>query len=82
MQSSVPLIDRLDEYVEEPTVTGANPNLVHFPPEMQPVAYKPLFFDIAVNHLALPKLDDKPAKQQQQQGISSFVKGLWGGWSK
>ena len=51
-------------------------NLVHFPPEFQPIPCKPLFFDLAVNHLELPSLDSK-LKVEEKEGAA---KGGLGGW--
>ncbi|XP_074647585.1 signal recognition particle subunit SRP68-like [Tubulanus polymorphus] len=78
IQSKKPLIDRLDEYVTDSSLTGKKPNLVPFPPDFQPIACKPLFFDLALNHLEFPSLDDK-VEQKRGGGITGFVKGwLWG----
>merc|ERR1719209_2476699 len=43
---SVPLVDRLDQYYEDPEMLKGKPNLVKFPPEFSPIACKPLFYDI------------------------------------
>lgn len=48
---ALPLIERLDEY----PVNGADlTNLVTYPPKLQPIPVKPLFFDIAWNYLEYP----------------------------
>jgi signal recognition particle subunit SRP68 len=46
-----PLVERLEEYpVEEVDLTS----LVNFPPKLQPVPVKPLFFDLAWNYIGYP----------------------------
>ena len=56
---SVPLVDRLDEYYEDVDMLKGKPNLVNFPPDFSPIPCKPLFFDIALNHVEFPSLDHK-----------------------
>ncbi|CAH1107231.1 unnamed protein product [Psylliodes chrysocephalus] len=84
-KSKKPLIERLDEFREDAQLLSKNPNLVTFPPQMEPVPAKPLFFDLALNFVEFPDLSDKlegsQPKQKQGAGISGFVKGLWG-WGK
>eukprot|EP00111_Clytia_hemisphaerica_P014796 TCONS_00043621-protein len=73
------LLDRLETYQELHTIPK-NASLVQFPPQPQPVPCKPLFFDLALNHIDLPDLDHRIEKKQEAGGISGFVKGwLWGG---
>jgi len=73
------LAERLDSY-QEFTSIPKNPNLVHFPPQPEPVPCKPLFFDLALNHIDLPDLEHRMEKKKEVGGISGFVKGwLWGG---
>ena len=53
----------------------------------RPIACKPLFFDLALNHIKVP-LDDiaekagvnskKSPSKDSGAGLSGFVKGLWG----
>lgn len=46
-----PLVERLDDYpIEEIDLT----KLVNFPPKLQPVPVKPLFFDLAWNYIQYP----------------------------
>ena len=46
---------------------------------MAAVACKPLFFDLALNHVNLPSLADQmETKKATAAGITGFVKGLWG----
>ncbi|XP_050299567.1 signal recognition particle subunit SRP68 [Anthonomus grandis grandis] len=81
-KSKKPLIERLDEFREEPQIMSKNPNLVPLPPAMEPVPAKPLFFDLANNLLEFPdlseKLDSQSKPKQGAAGITGFVKGLWG----
>jgi signal recognition particle subunit SRP68 len=74
-----PLVDRLQEYCEDPSLTTKQPNVFKLPPEFEPIPCKPLFFDLAFNQIEFPSLDDKlEQKQQQAAGLTGFVKGLWG----
>ena len=88
------LIDRLDTYFEDSSITNKNRlNLVTLPPPFKPIPCKPVLFDLALNHLTFPSLDDKVQSkrqaasgnidrgQQQQAGLTGFVKGFfsWGG---
>lgn len=80
-----PLIERLEEFREDPQLLSKNPNVVTLPPTMTPVPAKPLFYDLALNYVEFPSLQDKiegGQKQKQGAGISGFVKGLWGWGSK
>lgn len=46
-----PIIERLEEYpMEDVDLT----NLVNFPPKLQPIPVKPLFFDLAWNYIDYP----------------------------
>ncbi|CAF0864326.1 unnamed protein product [Adineta ricciae] len=88
-----PLIDRLDTYFEDLSLTNKNRlNIVSLPPPFKPIPCKPVLFDLALNHLTFPSLDDKVQSkrqamstlndrgQQQQAGLTGFVKGFfsWG----
>lgn len=72
-----PLLERLDVYRLDPALVSKQPNLVTFPPEFQPVPVKPLFFDLALNHVALPPLDDK-LEQKSRSGFTGMIKGIFG----
>lgn len=77
----IPLAERLDDYREDPALATKQPNVVKLPPEMQPVPCKPLFFDLALNLVQYPSLEDRlepTGKKANPAGISGFVKGLWG----
>ena len=76
----VPLCDRLDKYAEDPSLTSKTPNVVHFPPDFEPIPAKPLFFDLALSHVEFPSVDDKLEQKKQQGGLTGFVKGWLGGW--
>ncbi|XP_974448.1 signal recognition particle subunit SRP68 [Tribolium castaneum] len=83
-KSKKPLIERLDEFREEPQLLSKNPNIVSLPPAMEPIPAKPLFYDLALNFVELPDLTEKlegGQKKEKGAGISGFVKGLWG-WGK
>ena len=71
------LAERLDVYQEYQNVQK-KVNLIRFPPEPQPLPCKPLFFDLALNHIDLPNLDHRLEKKAEG-GISGLVKGwFWG----
>ncbi|KAL1438449.1 hypothetical protein MTO96_048062 [Rhipicephalus appendiculatus] len=52
------LVDRLDTYLEDKSLTTSKPNIAAFPPPFEPIPCKPLFFDLALNHIEFPSLDD------------------------
>uniref|UniRef100_A0A671L7Q0 Signal recognition particle subunit SRP68 n=1 Tax=Sinocyclocheilus anshuiensis TaxID=1608454 RepID=A0A671L7Q0_9TELE len=73
----IPLSDRLDHFRLDPTLLSKQPNLVQFPPDFQPIPCKPLFFDLALNHVAFPPLDDK-VEQKGKGGITGYFRGFFG----
>ncbi|CRK96956.1 CLUMA_CG010345, isoform A [Clunio marinus] len=88
-KSSKPLFERLDQYKEDQTLNSRNPNVYKLTPEMEAIPCKPLFFDLALNFIEFPSLEDKvesPGKKSGAPGagISGFVKGFlgWGGEKK
>ena len=73
-----PLIDRLEVYREAAGASLKKPSLVNFPPSLEPIPSKPLFFDLALNHLQMPNLEERMEKKKPE-GITGLVKGwLWG----
>ena len=84
-KSTKPLFERISQYKEDAALNSRNPNVFKLTPEMEPIPCKPLFFDLALNFVEFPSLEDKvETKQQKGAGISGFVKGFlgWGGGSK
>jgi signal recognition particle subunit SRP68 len=76
------LVDRLEEYYEDAQLRSKNANITPFPPVFQPIPCKPLFFDLALNHVELPDLEDR-LEQRKAGGLTGLVKGwLWGGGAK
>jgi len=69
---------RLDEFVEDPSLTSGSPNVIKVPPTMAPVPCKPLFFDLALNQISFPSLSENMESKKSTSGITGFVKGLWG----
>ena len=72
------LADRLDEYIEDQCLLNhTNPRVVTLPPAMTPVACKPLFFDLALNHITFPNLDHKlpPSDDKKQPAGTSTPAG-------
>lgn len=82
---SKPLYERLSQYKEDPQLNSRNPNVFKLIPDMQPIPCKPLFFDLALNFVEYPSLEDKiESPGKKAAGISGFVKGFlgWGGANK
>merc|ERR1712223_971815 len=84
-KGDVPLVDRLDEYYEDPNLTSGKPNLYPFPPSFQPIPCKPLFFDLAREHVEFPDLEKKVgggpgAPSGGQKG--GWGLGSWMPWGK
>lgn len=75
---SVPLVERLDQYYEDTDMLKGKPNLVNFPPEFSPIPCKPLFFDIALNHVEFPSLDDKLETESSKAGAGGLSGWIWG----
>ncbi|TSK62591.1 Signal recognition particle subunit SRP68 [Bagarius yarrelli] len=74
---NTPLCERLDTFHLDPSLLSKQPNLVPFPPDFQPIPCKPLFFDLALNHVAFPPLDDK-VEQKGKGGLTGYIKGIFG----
>ncbi|XP_005095134.1 signal recognition particle subunit SRP68 [Aplysia californica] len=82
------LEDRLDEFVTDKSLSSKKATLTHFPPNFEPIPCRPLFFDLALNHIEFPSLEDKLEAQKKAAGgggggLTGMVKGwLWGGGKK
>uniref|UniRef100_A0A8C5RA52 Signal recognition particle subunit SRP68 n=1 Tax=Leptobrachium leishanense TaxID=445787 RepID=A0A8C5RA52_9ANUR len=72
-----PLSDRLDNFTLDPSLVTKHASLVQFPPDFQPISCKPLFFDLALNHVSLPSLEDK-LEQKSKSGLTGYIKGIFG----
>jgi signal recognition particle subunit SRP68 len=79
--TSKPLDERFDEYIEDPSLMSKKPNLTRFPPDFEPIPAKPLFFDLALSLVQFPSLADKVEQKQQAGGITGYIKG-WLPWGK
>lgn len=77
IKDTTPLSERLETFRLDPALVGKQPNLVEFPPDFQPIPCKPLFFDLALNHVAFPPLDDK-VEQKGKGGLTGYIKGIFG----
>jgi len=80
--SRKPLIERLDTYYEDPNLTNGKPNLANFPPNFRPIPCKPLFFDLAREHISFPDLQEKmkkPGQDEKQNDSQSWWGWAWGG---
>ncbi|XP_068269577.1 signal recognition particle subunit SRP68 isoform X2 [Nyctibius grandis] len=72
-----PLSERLETFCLDPSLVSKQVSLVHFPPPFQPIPCKPLFFDLALNHVAFPPLEDK-VEQKAKSGLTGYIKGIFG----
>lgn len=78
-----PLNERMDQYDENRALTGKKPNLVAFPPDFEPIPCRPLFFDLALNNVDFPSLEEHVEQRKAGGGLTGMVKGwLWGGGKK
>lgn len=75
-----PLSERLDQYVEDTNLTTKKAKLVTLPPDFKAIPCRPLFFDLALNHVEMPSLAEKMEQKKAAGGLTGMVKGwLWGG---
>lgn len=81
-RSTKPLFERLSQYREDAQLNTKNPNVFKLTADMQPIPCKPLFFDLALNFVEFPSLEDQvdsPGKKTAGgAGLSGFVKGFLG----
>ncbi|XP_063681088.1 signal recognition particle subunit SRP68-like [Bolinopsis microptera] len=52
------------------------PTIATLPPDFQPIPCKPTFFDISLNHIEFPDLEERVEKESS--GILGFTKWIWG----
>ena len=72
-----PLSERMDQFMLTPP--SQKVTLAPLPPDYRPIACKPLFFDLALNHIEFPSLENKMEKKAAGGGLTGFMKGLlWG----
>lgn len=73
------LLQKSDKSASE-TVSHEQTPVQFPPPDVQRYMCKPLFFDLALNHIDLPSLEQE-TNAGATRGLTGFVKGLWsGGW--
>ncbi|ORY62949.1 signal recognition particle protein [Pseudomassariella vexata] len=82
-KSTIPLVERLYEYPAE----GVDlENLVAYPPKVEPIPVKPLFFDVAWNYIdypgKAPVAAEKPSDSTEQKSTSSAQKRGWFGFGR
>lgn len=77
VKDNTPLVERFETFCLDPSLVTKQANLVHFPPGFQPIPCKPLFFDLALNHVAFPPLEDK-LEQKAKSGLTGYIKGIFG----
>lgn len=58
-----------------------DPANVQLSPDSKLIPCKPLFFDLALNHIEFPSLEEEMASDKPG-GITGLVKGWLGGWRK
>ena len=77
----VPLDKTLDQWVKLTPACLKNLRITSLPPEYVPVPAKPLFFDIASNHVSLPSAvqEKVQASNQAKGGLGGYFRGWWGG---
>ncbi|KAH8301243.1 hypothetical protein KR018_009226 [Drosophila ironensis] len=84
-KTTKPLYERLSLYKEDQSLHTKTPNVFKLTPDMEPIPCKPLFFDLAMNYVELPSLEDKiESPGKKGASITGFVKGFlgWGGGGK
>lgn len=77
--AALPLSRRLDVYHQDKAMAEKKPNLAEFPPPFQPIPCKPLYFDVAREHIDFPDLSAK-LNQGGQDGQGGQKQGWLGGW--
>ncbi|XP_043317247.1 signal recognition particle subunit SRP68 [Cervus elaphus] len=77
VKDNKPLVERFETFCLDPSLVTKQASLVHFPPGFQPIPCKPLFFDLALNHVAFPPLEDK-LEQKTKSGLTGYIKGIFG----
>jgi len=75
-----PLVSRLDTYYEDPDLVKGKAQLVNFPPEFAAIPCKPLFYDLALYHVAMPSLDAKLDAGKGSEGGGAGLGSWLGGW--
>ena len=89
VDTTVPLLERLNLYVDDPDLKALSkdksnqkvpPFTSSYPPSFEPVPFKPVFFDLALNHVEFPSLENKLGQKpsQQKAGISGLISNWWG----
>ena len=76
-----PLDKNLNQWVKLSPASLKNLKITSMPPEYVAVPAKPLFFDIASNHLSLPTAVQEKvnASSQNKGGLGGYFRGWWGG---
>ncbi|XP_071847537.1 uncharacterized protein [Apostichopus japonicus] len=84
LKDNQPLVERLDRYNANQPDLAAKPNFTAFPPDLKLSPCKLLFFDIVLNHIEFPSLDEKlkQNKSAAQGGLGGFLHGWWSGGEK
>jgi hypothetical protein len=50
------------------------------PPAPQPVPFRPIFLDTALNYIRAPDLGHRLPAKQQQPAVAGALSRLFGGW--
>lgn len=72
MASAAPLVQRLTDF-PTPGVSVDLNNLVTYPPKIEPIPVKPLFFDVAWNYIDYPGTAKEVVEQEAQSVGDSAV---------
>ncbi|KAI0449185.1 Cupredoxin [Xylaria acuta] len=76
-QVKTPLVDRLREYPED----GVDlENMVDYPPRIQPIPVKPLFFDVAWNYISYPGKVPAAAAELEEEPTQASEPPKKRGW--
>lgn len=70
MASAIPLVQRLDDFPTPGTNVDLK-NLVAYPPRIEPVPVKPLFFDVAWNYIEYPGRAKKVVEETAVNGVGA-----------
>lgn len=75
------LKEKLASFKSGSQIAAREATLVSFPPDFEPTACKPLFFDLASNYIDFPDVSER-AKPPQTGAVDALKGVLSSGWSK
>jgi signal recognition particle subunit SRP68 len=86
------MVERLDEFDDD--ISLSNPNLIDVDPKIEPIAFKPIYYDIAGNYVDYPlsrlearlgiteSMDiegEDASPREDKKGLMGLVSSLFGG---